>query len=112
MLKNRRGSWLVVVALLHCCVFTACGEKLSITTTALPDATLGVAYSFQMQGKSVDSWALNQGSLPPGIGLNQGGLLSGTPSARGTFNFTVSAVQSSTTGPSSSVSQGLALNVR
>ena len=39
-------------------------------------------------------WSLFSGSLPNGITLSSGGLLSGTPTAAGTFNFTVQVTDS------------------
>jgi lysophospholipase L1-like esterase len=38
---------------------------------------------------------VTSGSLPAGLTLSSGGLLSGTPTAGGTFNFTVTATDSS-----------------
>ena len=41
------------------------------------------------------------GALPPGISLSSGGLLSGTPTASGTFNFTITAIENGGFGPKS-----------
>lgn len=58
-----------------------------ITTTTLPDADEGVAYSFQLAATgTVTAWTLESGSLPDGITLSSGGLLSGTPTENGTFS--------------------------
>jgi hypothetical protein len=58
-------------------------NALVITTTSpLPTATGGVAYSYQLQpvGGSGTSWALQLGSnLPNGLTLSPSGLISGTP---------------------------------
>lgn len=65
-----------------------------IATTTLADATAGIRYS---QGLSVSSgkppftWSLAGGSLGPGLSLSPGGLISGTPTLAGTYNFTVRA---------------------
>ena len=41
-------------------------------------------------GKAPLSWSIAGGTLPPGLSLNSGtGVLSGTPTGSGTFNFTV-----------------------
>lgn len=64
---------------------------LSITTSALPPASLSVTYSFPLQaagGNGTYSWALASGSLPSGIVLSTSGALSGTPTQAGTFPFT------------------------
>lgn len=55
----------------------------------------GAAYSFQLVAVDdsgiAPTYALASGSLPSGVSLNSAGLVSGTPSAVGTFNFTVNA---------------------
>lgn len=35
------------------------------------------------------TWSLTSGALPPGLGLSSGGLISGTPTTSGTYNFVV-----------------------
>ncbi|MGN7774395.1 putative Ig domain-containing protein, partial [Phyllobacterium sp. 22552] len=71
---------------------------------ALPGATAGTAYSQAFTasgGTSPYSYAVTAGALPAGITLNGGtGALSGTPTAAGTFNFAITATDSSTgSGP-------------
>jgi hypothetical protein len=64
----------------------------SITTTSLPAAIAGVAYSDSLSasgGTAPFQWSVASGSLPPGITLSSGGVLSGTPSSAGSFPFTV-----------------------
>lgn len=63
-----------------------------ITTTSLPDATNGNAYSQTLAvsgGTSPYTWSVSVGSLPSGLSLSSGGVLSGTPSVSGLFSFTV-----------------------
>ena len=70
---------------------------LTITTTSLPDAQVGVAYSQQLAasgGTSPFIWSVSVGSLPAGLTLSASGLLSGTPIVSGAFNFTVQVVDS------------------
>jgi hypothetical protein len=66
---------------------------LTITTNTLPDGTIGNAYSQTLQaagGSGSYTWSLISGSLPPGLGpLTAGGLIAGTPTTAGTYNFTV-----------------------
>jgi large repetitive protein len=66
---------------------------LSIVQTALaPQATVvQTPYSFQLtaSGGGSQSWSLLTGSLPTGMQLSPGGLISGTPTATGDFTFTV-----------------------
>jgi len=67
---------------------------LQITTTNLPSGQVGVYYSARLEatgGQQPYNWSLAPGSapLPSGLSLWQDGYISGTPSASGTFNFTV-----------------------
>jgi hypothetical protein len=65
---------------------------LQVTTTELDDGMVGVAYDQQISafyGQTPYSWSLVSGSLPPGLTLGTVGMISGTPTKNGTFNFTV-----------------------
>ncbi len=66
---------------------------LSIVTSALPPATTGTGYNQALLasgGTLPYNWTLvaGQGTLPTGLSLSTGGIISGTPSATGTSNFT------------------------
>ena len=61
------------------------------TTNSLVDVASGVVYSVQLAASNATSYALKTGTLPTGLSLSSGGLLSGTPSAAGTFSFTITA---------------------
>lgn len=66
----------------------------AITTAALPNATTGSSYSqaIAYTGSAVTSWTLNSGALPAGLSLNTStGVVSGTPTAAGSFSITVTA---------------------
>ncbi|MDX2269231.1 MAG: Ig domain-containing protein [Bryobacter sp.] len=75
------------------------GAPLSILTTSLPNGVLNSPYSFQLVGtggappyffsQSAPGPTFTGGSLPPGLTLSSSGLISGTPTAVGTFNFTI-----------------------
>jgi hypothetical protein len=68
-----------------------------ITTTSVPDGTTGTAYSQQLAKTGLaGTWTLKQGTLPDGITLSSGGLLSGTPTAAGDYGFTVTFTETST----------------
>jgi hypothetical protein len=75
----------------------------SITPATLPDATIAAAYNQSVVasgGTSPYTYAVTSGSLPTGLTLSSGGTLSGTPTAGGTFSFTITATDASTgTGP-------------
>jgi hypothetical protein len=68
-----------------------------ILTASLPSGQRGAAYpSTQLQvsgGQPPYVWSVAGGSpaLPPGLSLSAAGTISGTPTAAGTFAFTVSA---------------------
>lgn len=55
---------------------------IGITTTTVPDYTVGTPYSFQLTasgGSANYSWTIQSGSLPDGLTLSRSGLISGTP---------------------------------
>ncbi len=85
---------------------------LAIATTSLPAGTVGVAYSESLHGAGGASpylWALASGSMPAGLTLSSSGVISGTPTAAGSFSFSVKLTDSSS--PSQSVTGGLTLQV-
>ena len=62
------------------------------TATSLPAGFSGVLYSQTLQatgGTIPYTWSVSSGSLPDGLTLSAAGLLSGTPTAAGTFGFTI-----------------------
>ena len=64
-----------------------------ILTLLLPNGTVGVSYSQEIStlgGRRPFSWSITAGALPPGLTISsQSGIISGTPSAAGSFSFTV-----------------------
>jgi len=69
------------------------GAALTITTTALPNGTVGQAYSRPVQatgGTGARTWTITAGTLPQNLNLDPAsGVISGTPTAPGTSSFTV-----------------------
>jgi hypothetical protein len=67
----------------------------SWTPPALPSALVGTPYNQSISasgGTAPYTYSVTSGSLPAGLSLSPGGVLSGTPSAGpGVFNFTVTA---------------------
>jgi len=65
------------------------GGTLKITTTTAALGTVGTAYNFQLEatgGVPPYTWAAASGStLPAGLSLSSAGVVSGTPTAAGTF---------------------------
>ncbi|WP_425526275.1 putative Ig domain-containing protein [Xanthomonas hortorum] len=69
----------------------------TVGPTTLPAATAGSAYSQSLTasgGTAPYSFAVTAGALPAGLTLSAAGVLSGTPTASGTFNFTATATDS------------------
>ncbi|MCU1324898.1 MAG: hypothetical protein JWN34_268 [Bryobacterales bacterium] len=63
-------------------------SQMSITTASLPSATVGTPYSATLSaigGTSPYTWSMMSGSLPPGLALNSGGSISGTPLGAGAY---------------------------
>lgn len=87
-----------------------------LPASTLANGTQGAAYSATLNpasgGTPTYTYALTAGSLPAGITLSSVGTLSGTPTSAGTFNFSVTATDSSTgSGPYSSAPRGYSLQI-
>ncbi len=66
---------------------------LSVQQQTVPSpAFVNEAYNFQVtaSGGGTQTWSIASGTLPPGIAFSPGGLLSGTPTTPGDYQFTVS----------------------
>ena len=100
--RTRFGRWRYVLTLLLLAVsWSARAQAPSITLAqgALPAARIGITYSQALTasgGTGPYTFALTGGQLPAGLSLSAGGVLSGTPTAGGTFSITVRATDSST----------------
>ena len=65
-----------------------------MTTASLANATKGTSYSQSLASQNAQgtvTYAVTSGSLPAGLTLSTAGVLSGTPTATGTFNFEITA---------------------
>jgi hypothetical protein len=66
---------------------------LTISTSSLPAGTQNTSYPTQTLqatgGTQPYSWSKASGNLPTGLSLSSTGIISGTPTASGTFSFTV-----------------------
>ena len=63
-----------------------------IITTTLPDGALDIYYYYTLEatGSSI-TWTIVSGNLPTGLELSENGVISGIPTAEGTFTFKVKA---------------------
>lgn len=87
---------------------------LAITPTTLPDGQMGSAYSQTVTttgGTAPYIHQITAGALPPGLTLANEGTISGAPTAHGTFNFTITVVDSTTGAGPYMTSRGYALTI-
>jgi hypothetical protein len=82
-----------------------------ITTTSLPEGTVGTSYVQTIAasgGTTPYSWSISAGALPAGFSLNEAtGVISGTPTTTAIVNFTVTVTDSSS--PARTASQSLSI---
>ncbi len=74
--------------------------KLTIGPETTSPGTTGQPYSLQMTAtaEGAKTWTINSGQLPPGLAIDAStGLISGTPTAAGTYTFGVLAKMASDT---------------
>ena len=90
----------------------ASGGTLSITTTSLPSGVVSTDYIGTVGvsgGVQPYTWSVTVGTLPAGLSLDTStGVISGTPTAQATSNFTVT-VTDSTTPTAQTKSQALSI---
>ena len=71
------------------------GTDISINPSTLPSGKVNITYPDQtlvaFGGTAPYSWSISSGSLPNGLSLGSGGIISGTPDTYGTFDFTITA---------------------
>lgn len=74
-------------------IFVIAGPEPHITSGALPDGSYGVPYTFSYTatGSTPISYSVTTGALPYGLSLSVAGVISGTPTASGTYTGTVMA---------------------
>lgn len=86
---------------------TCSSSEVCIKSSALPDARVGSAYTHTLQSTPTSvTWTwkrVGSGPLPPGITLNgETGIISGTPTAAGVYEFNVTAAAGGLIPPASS----------
>jgi hypothetical protein len=91
---------------------TAGASTLSITTSWIPSAQSGSAYSYPIWangGTTPYQWNVAAGSLPQGFTLNSSGQLNGTTTQTGQFSFTVQVTDSGNNTASRSLTLSVSL---
>ena len=86
--------------------------KLTLGPETTPPGTVGQPYSLQMTSTVAEAktWSISSGSLPAGVAIDAStGLISGTPTTAGQYNFTVFAKMN---GDSRSDTKALGIAVR
>ena len=83
-------------------------STLAVTTSSLPEDTTGIPYNQTLQATGgsggYTGWSISTGSLPPGLSLSSGGVISGTPTSAGTYSFTATVTDSTTATAGASLS--------
>jgi arabinan endo-1,5-alpha-L-arabinosidase len=105
LVQNRRFVLVCTVALslVQSCGGGSSGSSnstpLTVTASSLPGGTVSESYTATLTatgGTGVGyAWTVSTGTLPGGLTLASGGVLAGTPTAAGTFNFTAQVTDSS-----------------
>ncbi len=89
-------------------------SALQVMTTTLPNGSPSVFYSATLAasgGIAPYSWTITQGSLPNGLTLSAtSGVISGTPAATGTSDFTVQASDSEVPAATATASLNIVIN--
>ena len=112
-----QNCWFVLRCTVALSLLQSCGggssvstspPPLTVTTTSLAGGTITVSYSATLLATGGTgtgyAWTVSAGALPGGLTLASGGILAGTPTATGTFSFTVQVTDSSGTTATASLS--------
>lgn len=86
---------------------TVNNSHLQITTSTLPAGQVGISYSATVQaanGTAPYTWSISGGQLPGGLSFSAAGVLSGTPTAKGTFSVDVKVTDSTGAAVSATLS--------
>src|SRR4051812_20155598 len=94
IISTRQASIALAMLLATALPVAAQSFTLTLQPNTIPSGTNGVAYSqliTAVGGNAPYTFTVPPGTLPPGITLASGGLLSGTPTAAGSYTFVITA---------------------
>ncbi|KSV75928.1 hypothetical protein N185_15900 [Sinorhizobium sp. GW3] len=77
-------------------------SPLTVTPASLPTPAVGASYNQALNtlgGVAPYTYSLGSGTLPPGLTLSTSGVISGTPTGSGPYNFAVHVVDSTSPTP-------------
>ncbi|MGA2903137.1 MAG: Ig domain-containing protein [Candidatus Korobacteraceae bacterium] len=97
----------LLLGCLVCAILSGCAASapqngpgaLDIALIDLAEGVPGIAYRqllIATGGVTPYTWTITAGTLPPGLSVTSDGIISGTPTTTGTFDFTVQVVDSQT----------------
>lgn len=106
-MKGRKPFLSLVVGVLSCAIMAGCAgsipqngpSALNIAQFTVNNGVIGISYKFLLVasgGVHPYTWTIDAGSLPPGLSLTSDGIIQGTPTQTGTFNFTARVTDSQT----------------
>lgn len=106
-MKGDKPFLSLVVGILTCVIMAGCASHapqngpgaLNFAQFTITNGVVGISYRFLLVasgGVKPYTYSISAGSLPPGLSLSTDGVISGTPTQTGTFNFTAKVVDSQT----------------
>jgi hypothetical protein len=102
-------SALITILFIAGCASGGGSASLAVTTTSGQLATVVISSAYPQttlvaaNGTAPYTWTVSGGALPTGMALSSAGVLSGTPTAFGTFSFTVTVTDSATPTPHTAI---------